>query len=270
MGIRLAAGRDFTEQDDGNATGVLIVSSAVARLAWPNEDPLGKRLSLENKPKPGDWLTVVGVVDDIRQRSLTEAVVPAVYRPYRQTSRTGFLSHLSFLVRTTGNPEALAPALRGVLRSVDKDLAPQRLAKLEDTIAGTIAEPRFYTRLLSILSTLALLLAAVGIYGVLASAVAERRREIGIRVALGAEPARVVRMVLDQTLRLAGLGLALGLASAVALTGILKTLLFEVAPTDLPTFAGATALLLVVAVLASLVPARKATRVDPLVVLKSL
>jgi len=270
MGIRLAAGRDFTEQDDGNATGVLIVSSAVARLAWPNEDPLGKRLSLENKPKPGDWLTVVGVVDDIRQRSLTEAVVPAVYRPYRQTSRTGFLSHVSFLVRTTGNPEALAPALRGVLRSVDKDLAPQRLAKLEDTIAGTIAEPRFYTRLLSILSTLALLLAAVGIYGVLASAVAERRREIGIRVALGAEPARVVRMVLDQTLRLAGLGLALGLAGAVALTGILKTLLFEVAPTDLPTFAGATALLLVVAVLASLVPARKATRGDPLIVLKSL
>jgi ABC-type antimicrobial peptide transport system permease subunit len=121
-----------------------------------------------------------------------------------------------------------------------------------------------------ILSTLALVLAAVGIYGVLASAVSERRREIGIRIALGAHQANVMRMVFDQTLRLAGLGLALGLAGALALTGILETLLFEVAPTDLGTFAAAAAVLLVVALLASLVPVRKATRVDPLIVLKSL
>ncbi|MGE5836450.1 MAG: ADOP family duplicated permease [Acidobacteriota bacterium] len=270
LDIRLEAGRDFTDRDDASAAGVAIVSHAVARLVWPNDDPIGKRLSLEGKPKPSDWLTIIGVVDDVRQRSLKEAVVPAVYRPYRQTSRASFLNHVSFLVRTRGDPAALAPAMRGVLQAVDKDQAPQRLAKLQDTVAGTIAEPRFYTRLLLILSTLALLLAAIGIYSVLASAVAERRREIGIRVALGAEPGKVVRMVLDQTLRLAGLGLAIGVAGALALNGILETLLFEVAPTDLPTFAGAGALLLVVAVLASLVPARRATRVDPLIVLKSL
>jgi putative ABC transport system permease protein len=270
MGIRLAVGRDFTDHDDAGAPGVAIVSDAVARVVWPNEDPLGKRLSLEGNPVPNDWVTIVGVVDDVRQRSLKEAVVPAVYRPYRQTTRPSFLNHVSFLVRTSGDPAAIAPAMRGVLQAVDKDQAPQRLAKLEDSIAGTIAEPRFYTRLLVILSTLALVLAAVGIYGVLASAVAERRREIGIRIALGADRAKVMRVVLDQTLRLAGLGLALGLAGAFALTGILETLLFEVVPTDLATFAAAAAVLLLVALLASLVPVRKATRVDPLIVLKSL
>jgi putative ABC transport system permease protein len=270
MGIRLASGRDFTPRDDQHGEGVAIVSMAVARALWPNEDPLGKRIALESSPQPRDWLTVVAVVDDIRQTSVKQDVMPAVYRPYRQTGRPRFLNHVSFVVRTAGDSPTLAPAMRGALRAVDKDQAPQSIVGLEETIAVTIAEPRFYTRLLAILSALALFLAAIGIYGVLSSAVAERRREIGIRVALGADKAAVVRMVLGHTVRLAITGLAVGAAGALALTGLLSTLLFEVAPTDPGTFVVAAAVLLGVALLAGLVPARRATAVDPLVTLKSL
>ncbi|HYN07223.1 MAG TPA: ABC transporter permease [Vicinamibacterales bacterium] len=270
MGIRLAAGRDFDARDDTNAPGVAIVSESVARLAWPNEVALGKRLSLETDPGPNDWLTVVAVVDDIRQNSLKQPVVPTVYRPYRQTSRPFFINHASFVVRTAGDPPSVVPALRGALQGVDNDQAPQSTMLLQDAIAGSIAEPRFYTRLLAILSTLALFLAAIGIYGVLASAVTERRREIGIRVALGADQSTVVRMVLGHSMRLAVAGLAIGGAGAVALTGLLKTLLFEVTPTDAATFLGSAAVLLGVALLAGLLPARRATTVDPLVVLRSL
>ena len=270
LGIRLAAGRDFTPRDDQNAEGVAIVSTAVARALWPNEDPLGKRISLQSNPQPRDWLTVVAVVDDIRQTSLKQNVVPAVYRPYRQTERPQFLNHVSFVVRTAGDSPTLAPAMRGALQAIDKDQAPQSIVPLEESVAVSIAEPRFYTRLLAIFSALALFLAAIGIYGVLSSAVAERRREIGIRVALGADKAAVVRMVLGHTVRLAVAGLALGAAGALVLTGLMSTLLFEVAPTDPGTFLVAAAVLLGVALFAGLLPARRATAVDPLVVLRSL
>ena len=270
LGIRLAAGRDFTPRDDQNAEGVAIVSTAVARALWPNEDPLGKRISLQSNPQPRDWLTVIAVVDDIRQSSLKQNVVPAVYRPYRQTERPQFLNHVSFVVRTAGDSPTLAPAMRGALQAIDKDQAPQSIVPLEESVAVSIAEPRFYTRLLAIFSALALFLAAIGIYGVLSSAVAERRREIGIRVALGADKAAVVRMVLGHTVRLAVAGLALGAAGALALTGLMSTLLFEVAPTDPGTFLVAAAVLLGVALFAGLLPARRATAVDPLVVLRSL
>jgi predicted permease len=270
MGIRLSAGRDFDDRDDATSPGVVVVSSSVAGALWPHEDPLGKRLALTEKPTPRDWLTVVGVADDIRQNSLKQAVVPTAYRPLRQTPSPGFLSHMSYVVRTDGDPMALAPALRGALQAVDKDQAPQSIVPLADVIASTIADSTFYTRLLAVLSSLALFLASIGIYGVLTSAVAERRREIGIRVALGADKAAVVRMVLAHTLRLAVTGLALGLATALALTGLLKTLLFEVTPTDAVTFAGSAALLLGVALLSGLLPARRASAADPLVVLRSL
>jgi predicted permease len=270
MGIRLASGRDFDERDGANDPGVIIVSDTVARLAWPNENPLGKRLTFEDQPGPNDWLTVVAVVDDIRQSDLKEELVPTVYRPYRQTTSRFFISQASFVVRAAGEPVSLLPALRGALQGVDSDEAPRSMMLLQDAIAGSIGESRFYTRLLTIFSTLALSLAAIGIYGVLASAVTERRREIGIRVALGADNATVVRMVLGQSLRLGIAGLAIGIAGAMALTGLLKALLFGVTPTDAVTFLGATAVLLVVALLAGALPARRATAVDPLVVLRSL
>jgi putative ABC transport system permease protein len=270
MGIRLAAGRDFDGRDDATSPRVAIVSTSVAGELWPGEDPLGKRLALLEKPTAQDWLMVVAVVDDIRQSSLRQAVVPAVYRPIRQTDRPSLLSHMNFVVRTDGDPMALSPAVRGVLQAVDQDQAPQSIVPLNDVIAGTIADSTFYTRLLAILSALALFLASIGIYGVLTSAVAERRREIGIRVALGADKATVVRMVLAHTFRLTVIGLALGAASALALTGLMETLLFEVTPTDAVTFMGSAAVLLGVALLSGLLPARRASSVDPLVVLRSL
>jgi putative ABC transport system permease protein len=270
MGIRLASGRDFDDRDDANGPGVAIVSSSVARALWPAVDPLGKRLALVEKPSEKDWLTVVAVAEDIRQSSLKQDVVPAVYRPLRQTDRPPFLRHMNFVVRVAGDPVAVAPAVRGALQGVDKDQAPESIVPLVDVIAGTFADSTFYTRLLAILSSLALFLASIGIYGVLTSAVAERRREIGIRVALGADRAAVVRLVLGHTLRLAVTGLALGSASALALTGLMENLLFEVTPTDMLTFAGSAAVLLGVALLSGLVPARRASAVDPLVVLRSL
>jgi predicted permease len=270
MGIRLAAGRDFDGRDDAAAPGVAIVSTSVAHALWPGEDPLGKRLALVEKPAAQDWLAVVAVVDDIRQSSLKQAVVPTVYRPIWQTDRPSFLSHMNFVARSDGDPMALAPVVRAVLRAVDKDQAPQSIVPLDDVIAGTIADSTFYARLLAILSALALFLASIGLYGVLTSVVGERRREIGIRVALGADKAAVVRMVLTHTLRLTVVGLALGAVSALALTGLMKTLLFEVTPTDMLTFAGSAAVLLGVALLSGLVPARRASAVDPLVVLRSL
>ncbi len=270
MGIRIAAGRDFTNLDAAQAPGVTIVSESVARAVWPGENAVGKRISLEDDPKPADWLTVVAVVRDIRQSSLKQDVVPAIYLPYKQTGRVSLLNRMSFAARTAGDPADVVPAMRSALQAIDQEQAPQSMMTLEQAIAGSIADSRFYTKLLAILSGLALLLAAIGIYGVLASAVAEQRREIGIRVALGADRSAVVRMVLTHTIRLTVTGLALGGTAALGVTGVLKTLLFEVAPTDAATFIGSAVVLLVVALLSGLLPARRASTVDPLVVLRSL
>ena len=268
MGIRLVAGRVFSDRDNAAAPGVVILSESVARRIWPGEDPIGKRLSIESRPQPQDWLTVVGVVADVRQSGLAEDVVPAVYQPYQQVRRPGWLGRMAFVVRTSGSPMDVAPAMRTMVRDLDANLAAQSMSTMEDVITGTIAEPRFQTRLLGVFSLLALVLAAIGIYGVLSSAVAERRREIGIRVALGADRSRVVALVLRRTLMLTGIGVVLGLAGSLAVTRILSKLLFNVTPTDAATFATAAGVLVAVAVAAALIPARRASSVDPLVALR--
>jgi predicted permease len=268
IGIRLTTGRDFDRRDTAQSPGVVIISESIARRIWPNDDALGKRLTIESRPSPGDWLTVVGVVADVRQSGLREAVVPGVYLPYPQVRRPFFLSRMNFLVRTTGNPLAVAPLMRAQLHRVDSDLAPQAMATMEDVVGRTIAAPRFQSRLLGGFSIVALILAALGIYGVLASSVAERRREIGIRVALGAERSTVVCMVLRRTLVLTTAGVVLGLVSSFAVTKALTQLLYNVTPTDPMTFAIAAAVLVSVAMLAALIPARCASSVDPLVALR--
>ena len=175
---------------------------------------------------------------------------------------------MAFVVRTSGSPMDVAPAMRTMVRDLDANLAAQSMSTMEDVITGTIAEPRFQTRLLGVFSLLALVLAAIGIYGVLSSAVAERRREIGIRVALGADRSRVVALVLRRTLMLTGIGVVLGLAGSLAVTRIFSKLLFNVTPTDAATFATAAGVLVAVAVAAALIPARRASSVDPLVALR--
>jgi predicted permease len=268
MRIPVLSGRAFNDRDSSTASPVAIVSRSVAQTFWPGGDALGNRITLEEDPKPEDWLTIIGVVDDLKQLSLTEKAHPAIYQPYVQVKRPFFLSHMTFAVRTAAYPASVVPAIRGVLQEVDRNQPPQSIAAMTDLVATTIAEPQFQTRLIGIFSMLALLLAVIGVYGVLACAVAERTREIGIRMALGAEKRDITRMVLRRTLLLMTIGIALGIAGALAVTRVLGMFLFEVKPTDLPTFLLVAALLVVVALLAGLVPARRATRVDPLIALR--
>ena len=270
MGIPLLSGRAFSDQDSSTGPRVAIVSRSVARTFWPGGDALGQRITLEDHPTPGheDWLTIVGVVDDVRQRGLTEKVHPAIYQPYAQVKKPLFLSSMTFAIRTAAQPASMAAAMRRVLREVDRNQPPQSIATMTDLVAKTIAEPQFQTRLIAIFSMLALLLAAIGVYGVLACAVAERTREIGIRMALGAEKSDIIRMIFRRSLLLVTVGVALGVAGALAVTRVLAKFLFEVKPTDLPTFLVVAALLVVVALLSGLLPAQRATRVDPLIALR--
>ena len=268
MGIPLLSGRAFSGQDSSGAPGVAIINRTVARTFWPGGDALGQRITFESRPGPGDWLTIVGVVDDVRQQSLTEKAHPAIYQSYTQMRRPVFLRYMTFAVRTAVQPASMAAAMRSVLQEVDRNQPAQSITTMTDLVATTTAEPQFQTRLIAIFSMLALLLAAIGVYGVLACAVAERTREIGIRMALGAEKSDITRMILRRSLLLVTVGVALGVAGALAVTRVLARFLFEVKPTDLPTFLVVAALLAAVALLSGLLPAQRATRVDPLIALR--
>jgi putative ABC transport system permease protein len=268
MGIRLLRGREFTEGDNGTAPGVVIVSQSVARSLWTAEDPLGKRISMEDDPKPGDWLTVVGVVDDVKQQGLGKRSDPAIYQPYLQVTRPFFLSHMTFLVRTGSNTQGVASAMRAVLREVDRDQPVESIATMDSLIATTTAEPRFQARLLGAFAMMALALATVGIYGVLAYSVAQRTREIGVRVALGAQSADVLRMLLRGALGLVCTGIVVGGAGALAVTRMLARFLFAVKPSDPATFAMVALTLACVALTASCIPAMRAMKVDPMVALR--
>jgi putative ABC transport system permease protein len=269
MGIGVLRGRDFNGADAAGAPGVVLVTESMARRLWPGEEAVGQLISLEDRPSASDWLTVVGVVADVRQTGIKDEFDPAVYQPYQQVKRPFFLRQMTFVVRTAGDPRRIAAAMRTTLGSIDPSLAPQSMASMESLIAGTIAEPRFQTRLLVVFSVLALLLAAIGVYGVLAASVADRRREIGIRIALGASRTALVWTVLQRVLIMTMCGVTLGLAGAFALTRVLTQMLFEITPTDATAFFGAGTLLVAAALIASLVPARRASAVDPVSVLRA-
>lgn len=267
MGIKLLGGRVFTDRDVDSAPGVAVISKSVAQAVWPSEDPIRKRITLSDHPTPKDWLTIVGIVDDVRQTDLTSKPSPAIYQPYQQVRSNFFLGHMAFVVRTAANPMSIAPAMQSVLREVDKD-QPLAIAAMTDVVAATTAEPWFQARLISIFSMLALVLSAIGIYGVLAYAVTERTREIGIRMALGADSSDITRMVLRRSLVLTIAGLTMGVIGALAVTRVLSKFLFDVKPTDPATFAIVAAMLATVALVAGLMPARRASRVDPLIALR--
>ena len=267
MGMPVLRGRAFAENDNETAAGVVIVSHLVARTLWPRENPIGKRISMEDNPQPEDWLSVVGVVDDVKQQGLAKKSEPAIYQPYLQVSRPGFLSHMTFVVRTASRPESVAGGMRAVLRSVDKN-QPISIASMDSLIATTTAEPQFQARLLATFALVALALTIVGLYGVLAYSVAQRTREIGVRMALGAQSVDVLQMLLRRALVIISVGIALGGAGAFALTRVLVNFLYEVKPTDLPTFAAVSLALSFAALAACYAPARRAMRVDPMVALR--
>ena len=269
MGIRLLRGRDFTEADRAGSLAVLVVSESVARRLWPGGDAIGKRMALRDNPRPDDWLTVVGVVEDVRQGGFTSEPTHAVYQPFMQVTNRFFVGYMTFLVRTTQDAVSSAPLMRAALRQVDNDEAPESIATLDAVVERTVAEPKFQARALALFSAVALLLAAVGIYGVMAASVLERRFEIGVRMALGADRPALVRMVLRRSLMLTAAGLAIGIGGAFALTRVIETLLFNVAPTDGVAFACAVLILVGAAVAASVIPARRAGTVDPLIALRA-
>jgi predicted permease len=253
--IPILRGRGFADADRENVPKIVVVSEAVAQRFWPGQDPVGKRLRL-----PGDvtdWRTVVGVAGDIRFRRVREPT-PTIYVPWRQLMTFGNIA-----VRTRGELSSLLPAMRHIVRQLDPKMDVWTAGTVDDYLAEPLAQPRLSAFLLSGFGVMALVLSAIGVYGLMASAVRERTRDMGIRLALGATPGRLRRDVLSGALVVAAAGAAVGLGGALAGSRLLTALLFEVTPTDPATLAGACIVLLAAALLAAYVPARRATRVDP-------
>jgi predicted permease len=266
LGVSLRRGRSFGKGDVAGAPPVVLLSEAAVRRFFPGEDPLGQRLKIGLRTTKGSaGGEVVGVVSDVKEGGLAEESLPEVYLPYAQVP----FESMDVLLRTEVGPLSLLSAVQGVVRGLDPELAIARVRTLDDVVARSVSQPRFYTLLLGAFAAMALLLAAIGIFGVLSYAVVQRAREIGIRVALGAHPAQVQRMVLGHALLLSVAGVAAGLAGALALGRAVAGLLFNLSPGDPATLGGVAALLITVALLASYLPARQATRVDPLVALRS-
>lgn len=265
MSIPLIAGRDFSERDNRKSPPVLIINQTMARRYWEDENPIGKRMRFGGADAP--WYEIVGVAGDIKHMGLGEEEGPAIYQPHAQKT-FDFLRWMTLVVRTSTDPMSLAGMLRAQVQALDKDQPVYEIATMKDILSQSVAKPRFATLLLGLFALVALSLGAVGIYGVLAFTVAGSTREIGIRMALGASSIEVHRLVLGQGLKLVIAGVGLGLLAAFALTRILSSLLFTIQPTDPLTFASIPLLLVVVAMLACWIPARRATKVDPLEALR--
>jgi predicted permease len=266
MGIPLLAGREFTAGDTAAAPKVAIVSERIVREYFPGgpAEALGRRVRLWNRD---EWLTVVGVVADIRQRGLDQEVQPMIYAPFQQ-DRSGFVRFVSFVARTA-TPAGVADGIRAEIRRAAPDLPIESTVTMDEALAASVAQPRFRTLLLGLFAMTATLIATCGIYGLMAYAVTQRRREIGVRMALGAERRDVLRLVLMRALRIVAAGLIAGLAGAVGVTRVLQRFLFGVTPTDPVAFTAVTLLLMAVGLMAAWLPARRATRIDPCAALRA-
>lgn len=265
MGIPLIAGRDFSERDNRQSPPVLIINRTMARRYWEDENPIGRRMRFGGSQAP--WFEIVGVVGDIKHMGLDEEEGPAIYQPHAQKT-FDFLRWMTLVVRTDTDPLGLAGAIRAQVQAVDKDQPVYEIASMKDILSQSVAKPRFATLLLGLFALVALLLGAVGIYGVLAFIVAGRTREIGIRMALGAGSREVLGLVLGQGLKLVIVGVGLGLIASFALTRVLSGMLFGIRATDPLVFAGVSLLLALVAMLACYVPARRATKIYPVEALR--
>ncbi len=264
MRIPLKRGRAFTAQDGPDAARVALISESCARSQFPGEDPIGRQIQFGRRQDDRPWATIVGITGDIRQYGLDQPSRMEVYVPLAQNQSFSF----NMVVRTAGDPRGVVTAVREAFLSVDKTQPIFDVEPLETYVRANLAERSFTLTLLGLFGALALVLAAIGIYGVTSYAVSMRTREVGIRMALGAKRRDVLGMVLRQGLILVGGGLAAGLAASLALTRFLSTLLYEVRPTDLATSAAVAVVVAAVALLASYLPARRATRVDPMVALR--
>ena len=263
MGIPLKQGRNFTDVEDAEVRNVVMVSESFAKRFFPGEEPLGKRVKVFMSEKP-EWAEIVGVVGDVRYDNLTAEAEAFVYFPHPGLT----YEFMTLVVSTAGEPAEMAPAVRREIAAIDPDQPVSDVRTMTQVMADTVARARFNTLLLGIFAGLATLLAAVGIFGVMSYSVQLRTRELGLRMALGAQPGRVLMLVLKQGLMLILVGIGVGLVGALALSRVMSGLLYGVGATDPATFAAIVVVLAVVAIVACYIPARRATRVDPLIALK--
>src|SRR5262249_56476419 len=251
-------------------------NETLARRHWPSENPIGKRVTLDDprdNSRPPQWFAVVGVVKDVKQNSWTDAPWNEIYVPFQQSryfyaGTAGHYTSMTLVIRTTVEPQSLAAAAQETVRSLDPNLPVSSVMTLEQVIADTLWQPRFNLQLIGIFAALAMTLAAIGLYGVMSYSVAQRAHEVGLRMALGAQRRDVLKLVMGQGMKLALLGVVLGLLASVVLTRLMTKLLFKVSATDFSTFALIAVLLTLVALLACWIPARRATKVDPMVALR--
>jgi putative ABC transport system permease protein len=258
MGIPLARGEGITARHAAGSPAVVVVNETMAHRHWPGEDPIGKRINLGN-PETAPWRTVIGVVRDIRHEGLDKVPYPQMYSPYAQFPRRS----MTLVARAAADPLGLAPGVRREVAALDKDLPLYNVRTMEQVVAESVARQRFTMLLIAVFAGVGLLLASVGIYGVISYTVSQRRHELSVRLALGAQARDIVRMVVGQGMLLALGGIGAGLAAAFLLTRVMASLLYGVSATDPLTFALVPLALAGVALLASLIPARRATRVDP-------
>jgi predicted permease len=279
MGIPLRAGREFTERDTPEAPGVIILNERLAKRHWPSEDPIGKRVTLDDPrgnqagAQPPRWLTIVGVVKDVKQLSWTDAPASEFYLPFQQTPSfytrpTGPFAAMTLVIRTAVPPQQLANAVQETVRALDRNLPVSGVTNMEQVIADALWQQRFNLQLIGLFAALALLLATIGLYGVMSYSVAQRTHEVGLRMALGAQRRDVIRLVVGQGMKLALAGVGLGLIAALGLTRLMTKLLFGVSATDLTTYGVIAGVLTLVALLACWLPARRAAQVEPLAALR--
>jgi putative ABC transport system permease protein len=273
MEIPILRGRDISEADHTNAPGVVVINEALANRVWPGEDPIGRQISLDDPNKSPNWLTIIGVTRNARQNEWAAPSSFEIYLPFLQNhefeaSAKSAWSYLTLVARSTGDPAALFAEIESEVRSLDRNVAVSQVQTMDQVVADSTAQPRFYVMLLASFAAVAMVLAAVGIYGVMSYSVSRRTHEIGIRMALGAGRREVLRLVVGQGMILALAGAAVGLLGALALTRLMATLLYGVKPYDPATFLVVSCVLCLVALAANYFPARRATKIDPMVALR--
>jgi len=266
MGIRLLEGRTFDEREGPGSPAVVVINKTMAQIYWPGESALGHRVRPPGGPGvETPWFTVVGVVDDVKNGGIDKAAGTELYFAVPQINGGPFALRAGFLtVKTKGDPMSLIGAIRSEVRSIDPSLPVANVRSMDEIMATSQSRPRFLTLLLSVFSATAIILAAIGIYGVISYSVAQRTSEFGIRMALGANPHRVLIRVLSRGVVMAAIGVLLGILAAFGLTRFLRELLFEVNAADPLTFVAMALLLLAITVFACYAPARRATKVDPM------
>lgn len=273
MHIPVLNGRDFSDADTASTPDAVVIDDYMARRYWPGEDAVGKRITFDDPQKNPRWLTVVGVVKNTVRDNWVNPSEEELYVPYLQSkdyiqNPSGPFAYITLVVRTADNPSNLNSEIQATIHSIDRNVPISEVQTMDEVVAKATGDSRFYLTLLGAFACVALVLAAVGIYGVMSYSVSRRIREIGIRVALGAEKDDVLKLVILQGMVLAISGIGIGLAGALALTRLMSGLLYGTKPADPVTFAAAVLVLALVAMVSSYIPARRAAKVDPIVALR--